>query len=275
MLLRQLDELYLNHPFLGSRRMAAMLGLNRKRIRRLMRIAGVEVLCPKPRLSRPGPGHEIHPYLLRDLVIDRPNQVWSSDITYVPMRRSFLYLLAVMNWFSRYVLSWELSTNMDTGFCLAALEAALGQGAPGSLNTDQGSQFTWAGFTGALRQRQDPDQHGRPRPLDGQRLHRAIVALGEVRTDLHGRFRRRAEIVDGAGKLLPVLQSQPAASGAGLSDARRGVRFEPQGTGDELNLGLRPKSRDLSVSARLAALLLEKPSGCRTIKEPRRKTRAS
>lgn len=177
-LLRRLDELYMELPFFGSRRMAAMLSVNRKRMQRLMRIAGIEALYPKPRLSRPGPGHEIHPYLLRDLVIDRPNQVWSSDITYVPMRRGFLYLVAVMDWFSRYVLSWELSTTMDTGFCLAALEAALGQGAPEIFNTDQGSQFTSADFTGVLRQRQILiSMDGRGRWMDNvfiERLWRSV-----------------------------------------------------------------------------------------------------
>jgi putative transposase len=177
-LLRRLDELYMEWPFFGSRRMAAMLGVNRKRVQRLMRLAGIEALYPKPRLSRPGPGHEIYPWLLRDVAIERPNQVWASDITYVPMRRGFLYLVAVMDWFSRYVLSWELSATLDTGFCLAALEAALCQGAPEIFNTDQGSQFTAADFTAALRQRQIRiSMDGRGRWLDNvfiERLWRSV-----------------------------------------------------------------------------------------------------
>jgi putative transposase len=177
-LLRRLDELYLERPFFGSRRLAVTLGVNRKRMQRLMRIAGIEALHPKPRLSQPGPGHEIYPYLLRDLVIERPNQVWCSDITYVPMRRGFLYLVAVMDWFSRYVLSWELSTTMDTGFCRSALEAALAQAAPEIFNTDQGSQFTSADFTGALRQRDIRiSMDGRGRWMDNvfiERLWRSI-----------------------------------------------------------------------------------------------------
>jgi putative transposase len=177
-LLRQLDELYLERPFFGSRRMAVEMGVNRKRMQRLMRIAGIEALYPKPRLSLPGSGHEIYPYLLRDLVIERPNQVWCSDITYVPMRRGFLYLVAVMDWFSRYVLSWELSTTMDTGFCLAALEAALTQAVPEIFNTDQGSQFTSADFTAALRRRQiRVSMDGRGRWMDNvfiERLWRSI-----------------------------------------------------------------------------------------------------
>lgn len=177
-LLRQLDELYLERPFFGSRRMAIELGVSRKRAQRLMRIAGIEALYPKPRLSLPATGHEIYPYLLRDLTVERPNQVWCTDITYVPMRRGFLYLVAVMDWFSRYVLSWELSSTMDTGFCLAALQAALGQGVPEIFNTDQGSQFTSSDFTGALRQRQIRiSMDGRGRWMDNvfiERLWRSI-----------------------------------------------------------------------------------------------------
>lgn len=177
-LLRRLDELYLECPFFGSRRMALTLGVNRKRLQRLMRIAGMEALYPKPRLSQPGPGHEIYPYLLRDLTIERPNQVWSSDITYVPMRRGFLYLVAVMDWFSRYVLSWELSSTLDTGFCLAALESALSVAVPEIFNTDQGAQFTSADFTGALRQRQILiSMDGRGRWMDNvfiERLWRSV-----------------------------------------------------------------------------------------------------
>lgn len=177
-LLRQLDELYMKLPFFGSRRMAVTLGVNRKRMQRLMRVAGIEALHPKPRLSVPGSGHQTYPYLLRDLAIDRPRQVWCSDITYVPMRRGFFYLVAVMDWFSRYVLSWELSTTMDTGFCLAALEAALAQAVPEIFNTDQGSQFTSADFTGALQQRQIRiSMDGRGRWMDNvfiERLWRSI-----------------------------------------------------------------------------------------------------
>ena len=118
-LLRRLDELYMEFPYYGSRRLAVVLAqqlqqpINRKRVQRLMQVLGIEALYPKPNLSRPAPGHHIYPYLLRGLVIERPNQVWSTDITYVPMRGGFLYLVAVMDWFSRYVLSWELSNTAD------------------------------------------------------------------------------------------------------------------------------------------------------------------
>jgi putative transposase len=174
---RRLDELYMERPFFGSRRTAAMLGVNRKPMQRLMRLAGIEALWWKPRLSRPRPCREIRPCLLRDVAIERPNQVWARDITSVPMRRGFLYLEAVMDRFSRYVLSWELSATLDTGFCLGALAAALRQGAPESFNTGQGWQFTAADFTGAVQQRQIRiSMDGRGRWLDNvfERLWRSV-----------------------------------------------------------------------------------------------------
>ena len=177
-LLRQIDELYLQRPFFGSRRMAVTLGVNRKRVQRLMRIAGIEAIYPKPNLSRPAPGHEIYPYLLRGVSIDRPNHVWSTDITYIPMRGGFLYLVAVMDWFSRFVLSWELSNTMETGFCLAALETAFRFGQPEIWNSDQGSQFTSADFLAPLKQRRiSISMDGRGRALDNvfvERLWRSL-----------------------------------------------------------------------------------------------------
>jgi putative transposase len=155
-LMRRIDELFTAWPFLGSRRMTVMLraeglGINRKRVRRLMRKMGIAALGPKPRTSKPTPGHKIFPYLLRDLAIERPNQVWCADITYIPIGRGFLYLVAVMDWASRAVLAWRLSNTMDVSFCLAALEEALTRfGGPEIFNTDQGSQFTSAAFTGTL-----------------------------------------------------------------------------------------------------------------------------
>jgi hypothetical protein len=131
----------------------SLLEVNRKRAQRLMGILGIEALYPKPNLSRPAPGHEIYPYLLRGLSIERPNHVWSTDITYIPMRGGFLYLVAVMDWFSRYVLSWELSNTMETGFCLAAMEAAFRFGQPEIWNSDRGSQFTAADFLAPLKKR--------------------------------------------------------------------------------------------------------------------------
>ena len=155
-LMRRLDELFTAWPFLGSRRMAAMLraqgqAINRKHVQRLMRKMGIAALGPKPRTTKPAPGHKIFPYLLRHLAIDRPNQVWAADITYVPIGRGFLYLVAVIDWASRAVLAWRLSNTMDVSFCVAALEEALARfGKPEIFNTDQGSQFTSAAFTGTL-----------------------------------------------------------------------------------------------------------------------------
>jgi len=166
-LLRRLDELYLDRPFFGRRRMAVTLKVNRKRIQRLMRILGIEALYPKPNLSRPAPSHEIYPYLLRNVSIERPNQVWSTDITYVPMHGGFLYLVSLMDWFSRFVLSWELSNTMETGFCLAALEAAFRFGQPEIWNSDQGSQFTSPDFLAPLKKRGIAiSMDGRGRALD-------------------------------------------------------------------------------------------------------------
>jgi putative transposase len=155
-LMRRIDELFLRHPFLGSRRMAALVSdgaqrVNRKRVQRLMRQMGIAALGPKPRTTAPAPGHKIHPYLLRDRKIERANEVWCADITYIPIGRGFLYLVAVMDWASRAVLAWRLSNTLDASFCVAALEEALQRfGRPAIFNTDQGSQFTSAAFTGVL-----------------------------------------------------------------------------------------------------------------------------
>jgi putative transposase len=155
-LMRRIDELFTRWPFLGSRRMTAMLRaegipINRKRVQRLMRGMGIAALGPKPRTTKPAPGHTIYPYLLRELTIERPNQVWAADITYIPIGRGFLYLVAIMDWASRAVLAWRLSNTMDVSFCVSALEEALARfGRPEIFNTDQGSQFTSAAFTGVL-----------------------------------------------------------------------------------------------------------------------------
>jgi putative transposase len=156
LLMRRIDELFTRWPFLGSRRMTAMLRaesipINRKRVQRLMRRMGIAALGPKPRTTKPAPGHRVYPYLLRELTIERPNQVWAADITYIPIGRGFLYLVAVMDWASRAVLAWRLSNTMDVAFCVSALEEALARfGRPEIFNTDQGSQFTSAAFTGVL-----------------------------------------------------------------------------------------------------------------------------
>jgi len=155
-LMRRIDQLFLQHPFLGSRRMAQMLStpqapVNRKRVQRLMRRMGIAALGPRKNTSKPTPGHKIFPYLLRGMTIDRANQVWAADITYIPIGRGFLYLVAVIDWASRAVLAWRLSNTLDTRFCIDALEEALARfGTPEIFNTDQGSQFTSTAFTGRL-----------------------------------------------------------------------------------------------------------------------------
>jgi putative transposase len=150
--MRRMDELYLASPFYGSRRMVAVLRregvvINRKRMRRLMRVMGLEAIYQKPNTSQGHPDHTVYPYLLRGLIIDRPNQVWCADITYIPMARGFVYLVAVMDWFSRRVLSWRLSITMEADFCVAAVQEAMAKhGRPNIFNTDQGVQFTSAAF---------------------------------------------------------------------------------------------------------------------------------
>ena len=157
-LMKLIDRQYLATPFYGARKIAAWLkcqsySVNRKRIRRLMRLMGLKAIYRGPRTSKPAPGHRIYPYLLGGMKITRPNQVWAADITYIPMERGFLYLVAIIDWYSRYVLSWMLSNIRDADFCVDALEEALSNGRPEIFNSDQGSQFTSEAFTGLLEQR--------------------------------------------------------------------------------------------------------------------------
>jgi putative transposase len=156
-LLKRLDELFTENPMYGSRRMQVALEragvrVGRRRIRRLMRKLGLWAVTPRPDTSRPHPEHKIYPYLLRDLVIERPNQVWATDITYIPMRRGFLYLVAILDWATRKVLAWRLSNTLTSDFCVGALTEALARyGKPEIFNTDQGSQFTSQDFTDVLK----------------------------------------------------------------------------------------------------------------------------
>lgn len=155
-LMRLIDEEYTRHPYYGSRRIRACLqrqgyAVNRKRIQRLMGRMGIAAIYPKPRLSQAVNTHQTFPYLLRDIVIDYPNQVWCTDITYIRMVRGFVYLMAIMDWYSRYVVSWAVSTTMETAFCLEALDEALQQAKPSIFNSDQGPQFTSREFIGCLK----------------------------------------------------------------------------------------------------------------------------
>jgi putative transposase len=156
-IMRRIDELHLEHPFAGSRMLRDLLRaegitVGRLAVATLMRRMGIEALYRRPSTSKPAPGHKIYPYLLRNLVVDRPNQVWAMDITYIPMARGFVYLAAVVDWFSRRVLAWKLSITLETEFCLDAVREALAlHGKPEIFNTDQGSQFTSEAFTGLLQ----------------------------------------------------------------------------------------------------------------------------
>jgi putative transposase len=181
--MRLLDEQYTRTPFYGSRRMVFVLEeqgwkVNRKRVQRLMQQMGIEAIYPKPRLSDPQPGHRIYPYRLRGLAITRPNQVWSTDITYIRLRHGFVYLVAILDWFSRYVLDWEVSVTLDTQFCLSTLDRALEKAKPEIFNSDQGAQFTSKEFTGRLQSAGIViSMDGRGRALDNvftERLWRSV-----------------------------------------------------------------------------------------------------
>jgi len=184
-LMRRIDEQYLKTPFYGSRKMMVWFreqgyAVGRDRVRRLMRLLGLEAIYQKPRTSKPAAGHKIYPYLLRNLVIDRPNQVWCSDVTYIPMARGFLYLVAVMDWFSRYVLSWRLSTSLHADSCVDALEEAE------IFNTDQGSQFTGEAFTTVLLDAKiDISMDGKGRWMDNVFIERLWRSLKYEEVYLH------------------------------------------------------------------------------------------
>jgi len=182
-LMRLIDRQFLETPFYGSRRMAECLkrsgeAVNRKRVQRLMRLMGLEALHPRPRTTAAAPGAKAYPYLLRDRMLTHVDEVWSSDITYVPMRHGFMYLTAVIDWFSRYVLSWRLSNTLEGDFCLEALEEALARGKPEIFNTDRGSQFTARAYTGRLEEAGVAvSQDGRGRAPDNvfiERLWRSV-----------------------------------------------------------------------------------------------------
>ena len=182
-LMRLIDGQYLKTPFYGSRRMAAWLAregeaVNRKRVQRLMGVMGLEAIHPRPRTTVTDPDHKVYPYLLRDVAIERADQVWSSDITYLPLPQGFMYLTVVMDWHSRYVLSWRLSNTLEGRFCLESLEEALSGGKPEIFNTDQGVQYTARAFTGRLESAGvSVSMDGRGRALDNifvERLWRSL-----------------------------------------------------------------------------------------------------
>jgi putative transposase len=212
-LMRLIDKEYTAHPFYGSRRMTAWLvkqgqEVNRKRVRRLMGVMALEAIYPKPRLSVPGQGHKVFPYLLRDVKIERVDQVWSTDITYVPMPAGFMYLAAVIDWHSRYVIAWRLSNTLDGAFCLELLDEALGGGKPEVFNTDQGAQFTAAAFTGRLLSAGVAvSMDGKGRCLDNvfvERLWRTVKY-----EDVYLRcYETVPELMEGLGRYFPFYNEE-------------------------------------------------------------------
>lgn len=177
-LMKEIDAIYLENPSYGSRSVTALLGnagweVNRKRVQRLMGLLGIAGITPKRNLSKPHPGHRVFPYLLRNVAITHPDHVWSTDITYIPMRHGFVYLTAVIDWYSRYVLSWKLSNRLDSSFCLTALDEALTHAKPEVFNTDQGTQFTSEAFVNRLLDRAIAvSMDGRGRALDNVFIER-------------------------------------------------------------------------------------------------------
>lgn len=223
-LMQEIDRAFTRWPFLGVRQMRDYLvllgyGVGRKRVRRLMRLMGLEPIYQKPRTSVPHPEHKRYPYLLRDLAITRPCQVWSSDITYIPMRKGFLYLVAIMDWYSRKVLSWRLSNTMDADFCVSALEEALAKyGKPDIFNTDQGSQFTSFAFTNVLHEnRIRISMDGRGRWLDNVFIERLWRSLKYECVYLHA-FETGSEARAGIGQWIDFYnRTRPHSSLDGIT----------------------------------------------------------
>ena len=231
-----IDAAFLDMPWYGSRQMARHLqrlghSVGRRRVRRLMAKLGLAPIYQRPRTSDPHPEHRIYPYLLRDLEITRPNQVWCADITYLPMRRGFLYLVAIMDWASRKVLAWRLSNTMDAEFCVAALKDALARfGRPEIFNTDQGSQFTSADFTGVLRDAQVKiSMDGRGRWMDNVFIERLWRSLKYECVYLNA-FETGSELRAGLGRWIGYYNEQRPHSRLGgwtPDEAYRGISASP------------------------------------------------
>ena len=259
--MRLIDEIHLQLPFYGSRRMRDELEerghtVNRKRVQRLMRQMDLRALNPRRRTSQPGKGHKIYPYLLRDLSIERANQAWASDISYIPMAKGFMYLVAIMDWYSRRVLSWRVSNTLDTDFCIEALEEALQRfEAPEIFNTDQGSQFTCSSVHRRAQGSRHCDQHGWQGPMGGQRVRRASVAQRQVRGRVPAGLRNAHRASSRTGPLLRFLQHQAPSQRTGPTHPRCGV--------------LR------SASPRFGSLKPEEDSTYRTVQFPRCNASAS
>jgi putative transposase len=221
-LMQLIDEQYTQTPFYGIPRMTAWLkdldlgfAVNHKRVQRLMRLMGLEAVYPKPKLSQSNQEHQIYPYLLRDVTIIRPNQVWSTDITYIRLVHGFVYLVAIMDWYSRYVLSWEISNSLEASFCLEALEKALAIGTPEIFNSDQGVQFTSQDFTGRLEAAGiSISMDGRGRVFDNifiERLWRSLKYEDIYLKD----YDSAVAVVEGLGRYFPFYNSERLHQGLG------------------------------------------------------------
>ena len=212
-LMRLLDEQYTRCPFYGSRKLTEWLQtqgeeVNRKRVRRLMAVMGLEAIYPKPRLSQSHPDHRVYPYLLRGVKVVRPDQVWSTDITYVPLTAGFMYLAAIIDWYSRYVIAWRLSNTLDGSFCLEMLEEALGQGRPEIFNTDQGVQFTAEAFTGRLEAAGvQVSMDGRGRCLDNVFVERLWRTVKYEDIYIRG-YEKVPELVQGLQRYFPFYNEE-------------------------------------------------------------------
>ena len=261
-LMRLIDQQYIATPFYGVRRMTVWLGqqnlsVNPKRVRRLMRLMGLEAIYPKPRLSLPNKANPTYPYLLKSLVIDHADQVWCADITYVPMRRGWVYLVAVMDWFSRYVLAWETSVTLDAGFCVEALRRALALGTPEISNTDQGSQFSGAAFTDLLREAGIAiSMDGRGRAFDNIFIERLWRSVKYEEVYLHD-YQTPAEARLGLGRYFEfynrqrphqALDYRTPAEVYGLPPAPRRTQAGIIGSLAVAPVGLRPPSATASES---------------------------
>ena len=215
--MRRIDELHLDYPFAGSRMLRDLLHgegvvIGRDRVVSMMRRMRIEAIYRRPNTSKPSPGHKIYPYLLRGVAVEKANQVWAMDITYIPMARGFVYLAAVVDWFSRKVLSWRVSITMEVDFCLEAVEAALAQYAkPEIFNTDQGSAVHKRRVHRSAAGQRHCDQHGRQRGMARQRLRRADLAVGEVRRSLPSSIRQCCRGPNFDRPLPGLLQQQAPA----------------------------------------------------------------
>lgn len=212
-LMQLIDEQYMRTPFYGWPRMTVYVRqqgylVNHKRIQRLMRTMGIQAIYPKPSLSKRQPGHKIYPYLLRNIAILRPNQVWSTDITYIPLRNGFMYLVAVIDWYSRYVLSWRLSNTLESTFCIEALQQALEQGHPEIFNTDQGSQFTSVAFPSILEAGNiQISMDGRGRALDNIFIERFWRSVKYEDIYLH-RYESVPALIGGLERYFPFYNQE-------------------------------------------------------------------